>query len=59
MHLWMARLPSGLPDGIHRLSITSTDRHGRTYTDELVFEVRPERLPARFRTDVWNAGAGN
>lgn len=55
-HLWTARLPADLPIGVHRLTITSTDRHGRTYADIVVFEVRSERPPARFRTDVWNAG---
>ncbi|MGY6531960.1 calcineurin-like phosphoesterase C-terminal domain-containing protein [Glycocaulis sp.] len=58
MHLWMARVPADLPEGVHVLSLTSTDRHGRSYTDEIVFEVRGTRPPARFRTDVWEAGAG-
>lgn len=56
-HLWMGQLAEDLPEGVHRLTVTSTDRHGRTYTDQLVFEVREARPPARFRTDVWEAGA--
>lgn len=57
MHLWTARLPADLPGGVHVLTVTSIDRHGRTYTDQIVFEVREMRPPARFRTDVWEAGA--
>ncbi|AZU05293.1 metallophosphoesterase [Glycocaulis alkaliphilus] len=59
MHLWTARLPADLAEGVHRLTVTSTDRHGRSYSDTIVFEVRGERPPARFRTDVWEAGAAN
>jgi hypothetical protein len=58
-HLWTARLPADLAEGVHRLTLTSTDRHGRRYSDTIVFEVRGERPPARFRTDVWEAGAAN
>lgn len=59
MHLWTARLPADLPDGVHRLNVTSTDRHGRQYTDFVVFEVRGERPPALFRSDVWEARTDN
>ncbi|KPP81152.1 MAG: hypothetical protein HLUCCA04_09180 [Oceanicaulis sp. HLUCCA04] len=57
VHLWTARLPADLPEGVHRMTVTSTDRHGREYSDTVVFEVRSERPPARFRSDVWEAGA--
>lgn len=59
VHLWMARLPADLPEGVHRLEVTSTDRHGRQYSDIVVFEVRAQRPPARFRTDIWEGGAAN
>lgn len=53
MRLWKARLPEDLPEGVHVLTVTSTDRHGASATDHLIFEVRNER-PARFwRHDVW------
>ncbi|NKI34771.1 metallophosphoesterase [Wenzhouxiangella sp. XN79A] len=57
MHLWRARLPADLAPGIYTAEVTSIDRHGEWSVDRLLFEVRPERPPRHFRTDVWNAGA--
>ena len=52
MHLWRAALPQ-LPDGVHRIEVTSTDRNGVVFTDTLVVEVRDER-PARYwRRELW------
>ncbi len=58
MHLWRARLPQDLSPGVYVAEVTSTDRHGQSSTDRLLFEVRAERPPRYFRTDVWN-GTGN
>ena len=53
MHLWTARLPEDLPPGVHRVTVTSTDRNGLTFTDALIVEVREERPPMRFRRELW------
>lgn len=50
-HLWRADLPADLHPGIHVLTVTATDRHGRTRTVRLPFEV-VETLPA-----VWGFDA--
>ncbi len=55
VHLWRALLPTDLPMGVHVAAITATDRHGRTFTDRMVFEVRETRPDPNWRTDVWNA----
>lgn len=54
MHLWRARLPEDLETGVHRIEITSTDRHGDTLTDTLIVEVRAEKPARRWREDVWD-----
>ena len=54
-HLWRYKLPEDLVAGVHVAEVIMTDRHGRTFTESLVFEVRDERPPPRFRLDVWNA----
>lgn len=53
MHLWRVRMPSGLSPGVHRLQVTSTDRHGRSTTDTLVFELRDARPPRFWRREAW------
>jgi len=58
MHLWTARLPEDLPLGIHRLRLQSTNRHGSVLVDQIVIEVREVRPPQRWRSDVWERGAG-
>lgn len=50
-HLWRADLPSDLPAGVHRLDVATTDRHGRSFSETLVFEV-VESLPEM----AWRAG---
>lgn len=54
MHLWRARLPVDLAAGVYIARVTSTDRHGETKEEVLLFEVREKRPPRFFRTDVWN-----
>lgn len=58
MHLWQARVPSDLAAGVHVLEVTSTDRHGRSYTDRVVFEVRDERPDPLHRVEVWDMDTG-
>lgn len=53
VHLWRARLPADLAEGVHTLRATSTDRNGRSWTDVVAFEVRAERPPPRHRREVW------
>ncbi|MEM6537577.1 MAG: calcineurin-like phosphoesterase family protein, partial [Pseudomonadota bacterium] len=55
LHLWRARLPEGLPEGVHPVEVVATDRHGREIRDVIVLEVRPERPPARFRKEIFDA----
>ena len=54
MHLWQARLPANLPEGVHVLSVISTDRHGRENASRLVFEVVAERPPRYWRHEAWS-----
>jgi len=54
MHLWRSRLPADLPHGVHVMEVTSVDRHGRRYTDKLVFEIRDERPDPLHRIEVWD-----
>lgn len=39
MHLWQFELPASLEPGEHTAEVTSTDVHGREYTEEITFEV--------------------
>ncbi|MES3630252.1 MAG: calcineurin-like phosphoesterase C-terminal domain-containing protein [Longimonas sp.] len=52
MHLWRAQLPA-LPQGAHRITVTSTDRNGHTYTDTITVEVHEERPPRYWRHELW------
>jgi hypothetical protein len=52
-HLWRLRLPEDLPLGTHVAEVTATDGHGRTAVDHVVFEVRAERPPRRWRRELW------
>ena len=58
MHLWRARLPASLPHGVHTIEVTSVDRHGRSYTDRVIFEVRDERPDPLHRIEVWDMDTG-
>lgn len=53
--LWRFKLPEGLPEGAHVATVRVTDRHQRVFEDRIVFEVRAQRPPPRWRDDVWNA----
>ncbi len=39
MHLWRLELPADLAAGEHTAQVTTTDVHGRTFTEALTFEV--------------------
>jgi hypothetical protein len=54
LHLWRARLPAALPHGVHVMEVTSVDRHGRQYTDKVVFEIRDQRPDPLHRIEVWD-----
>ncbi|MGF1463837.1 MAG: calcineurin-like phosphoesterase C-terminal domain-containing protein [Maricaulaceae bacterium] len=56
MHLWRAPLPTDLSEGVHVVAITSTDRHGRTSTENIVFEVRAEKPDPHWRAEFWTEG---
>ncbi|MCR9128082.1 MAG: calcineurin-like phosphoesterase family protein [Alphaproteobacteria bacterium] len=53
MHLWTVQLPQDLPLGVHRITVSSTDRNGLTFTDAVIVEVREERPQMRFRSELW------
>lgn len=53
MHLWRLRLPTEMDLGVHQVTVTSTDRHGRSTSTPFVFEVREERPPPRWRREPW------
>ncbi|MEL6203750.1 MAG: calcineurin-like phosphoesterase family protein [Pseudomonadota bacterium] len=52
-HLWRADLPESLPVGTHVLTVSTTDRHGRTFSEDYVFEV-VETLPnPHWQEEFW------
>ncbi len=53
MHLWRVQLPSDLPTGVYPVRIEATDRHGRTSTETLLFEVAPTRPAPHFDLETW------
>ena len=53
MHLWRVRLPE-LESGVYPVTVTSTDRHGQTFSDTILLEVRGERPPRFFRSELWD-----
>ncbi|NLE37130.1 MAG: metallophosphoesterase, partial [Pirellulaceae bacterium] len=41
-HIWAAKLPSGLPPGVHLIEVRTTDMHGRSCTGCRVVRVQPD-----------------
>ena len=52
-HLWTIDLPADLPAGIHSLTVTATDHHGRTYSDTIAFEVVEEEPDMTWQEAFW------
>jgi C terminal of Calcineurin-like phosphoesterase/Calcineurin-like phosphoesterase len=52
-HLWRMRMPDGLPEGAHVITVTKVDRWGREWSDDIVFEVRAERPAPLWRAELW------
>lgn len=52
-HLWRIDLPKVLPLGLHRLDIETTDRHGRTFSSVLVFEVVNALPMSEWNNSAW------
>ena len=52
-HLWRVDLPSDLPAGIHSLTVNAADRHGRTFTDTIAFEVVEEMPQMTWQKQFW------
>lgn len=59
MHLWRHRLPEDLPTGVHRIAITSTDRHGRPSHEAFVFEMVDALPPMPWRQEPWQSAGGD
>ena len=38
-HMWVARLPPGLPAGTHRVTVTAVNEYGRTLSGTMALEV--------------------
>ena len=53
MHLWRVKLPEDLTSGVYRIQVTSTNRHGYTYLDEVLLEVLDQRPSPYFRSELW------
>ncbi len=53
-HLWALPLPADLPLGVHRIEITSMDRHRRVSVDHLIVEVVEQAPPRFWRTEPWS-----
>ncbi|MBM7070126.1 calcineurin-like phosphoesterase C-terminal domain-containing protein [Actibacterium sp. 188UL27-1] len=53
-HLWRADLPQSLPTGLHKMQVTTTDRHGRTFSETYAFEVVEELPNPEWQDDFWN-----
>lgn len=59
MHLWRHRLAADLPTGVHRITITNTDRHGRQSHDAFVFEIVDALPPMPWRREPWQSAGGD
>ena len=55
VHLWRARVPANLAEGVHVATVTVTDRHGHLMIDRMVFEVRNKRPDPNWRKKAWDA----
>ena len=53
-HLWRARLAEDLTEGVHVLTVTTTDRNGQVWEDSTIFEVRSEQPSPHFPRELWN-----
>ena len=54
VHIWRLPLPADLPEGAHTATVTATEPDGRTYEEVLGFEIRDDRPPQYFRTEVFD-----
>lgn len=52
-HLWRIDLPAELPQGTHRLTVSATDRHGRNFSRDYVFEVVNELPNPNWQEEFW------
>jgi hypothetical protein len=52
-HLWRLPLPEDLEEGAHTATVRTTDPSGGEHIQTLAFEVRAERPPEFFRTELF------
>lgn len=52
-HLWRLEMPADLPEGAHVIEVTARMADGRTYSDRITFEVRPERPFPYWDNTLW------
>jgi hypothetical protein len=51
-HVWRVRLPE-LKPGAHTARVKTVDAHGQVFQEVIAFEIRAERPPAYFRSEVF------
>lgn len=52
-HIWQVALPHDLEAGIHVAKVTTRDIHGNRYEETVAFEVREERPPKFFQSELF------
>ncbi|MEM9059721.1 MAG: calcineurin-like phosphoesterase family protein [Pseudomonadota bacterium] len=52
-HLWRVDMPSELPLGAHTLTVETIDRHGRSFTKTMAFEVVDDLPDPNWQTRFW------
>ncbi|MCY4302717.1 MAG: hypothetical protein OXC68_13420 [Aestuariivita sp.] len=53
-HLWTASLPSDPSAGIHSLTVTVTDHHGRIFSDTIAFEIVENIPDMTWQEGLWD-----
>ena len=53
-HLWRVDLPEDLPTGVHVMTVTTTDRYGRTFDKSYPFEIVAELPNPNWETANWD-----
>ena len=53
-HIWQVKLPSDLEEGPHTVTVMTKDIHGQRFEETLSFEVREERPPQYFQSELFD-----
>lgn len=52
-HVWKVGLPNDLEEGVHTARVITEDLHGNHFEETLTFEVRGERPPKYFQSELF------